>query len=174
MPRPSRSRARPGSERAPASRPRGRRPRPWTRGCVAATTPNVLSRPRTRVPYRCARAPRRMALSCVVAPDPSSECRSERSGCACSRPFSWASPSSPTAARRLTETVRIDGALDEPFWSRTPSIGRLLQQEPQPESEPTEETEVRVVYDSENLYFGILCRDREPSAIIATELARDP
>jgi hypothetical protein len=69
--------------------------------------------------------------------------------------------------------MRIDGVLDEPGWSSVAPIGRLLQQEPNPESEPTEETEVRVLFDEDNLYFGILCRDREPSAIIATQLARD-
>ncbi len=76
-------------------------------------------------------------------------------------------------AHTVSEPVRIDGVLDEPGWSSVPSIGRLLQQEPIPESDPTEETEVRVLYDEDNLYFGILCRDREPPAIIATQLGRD-
>jgi hypothetical protein len=69
--------------------------------------------------------------------------------------------------------MRIDAVLDEPGWSSIAPIGRLLQQEPNPESDPTEETEIRVLYDEDNLYFGILCRDREPSAIIATQLGRD-
>ena len=29
------------------------------------------------------------------------------------------------------------------------------------------------MFDADNLYFGILCRDRTPSAIVATQLARD-
>jgi hypothetical protein len=77
------------------------------------------------------------------------------------------------AAYRIAEPVRIDGVLDESLWSSVDSIGRLLQQEPVPESDPTEETEVRVLYDRDNLYFGILCRDREPSRIVATQLVRD-
>jgi hypothetical protein len=73
----------------------------------------------------------------------------------------------------ISEPIRLDGVLDEPAWSSVPSIGRLLQQEPTPESEPTEETEVKVLFDRDHLYFGIVCRDRDPSAIVATQLAYD-
>jgi hypothetical protein len=73
----------------------------------------------------------------------------------------------------VTEEIRIDGVLDEPVWATVPTIGRLLQQEPVPESEPTMETEIRVLFDRDHLYFGILCRDDDPSAIVANQLARD-
>jgi hypothetical protein len=76
-------------------------------------------------------------------------------------------------AHSTSEPIRLDGVLDEPIWSTVPTIGRLLQQEPIPESEPTEETEVKVVFDRDRLYFGIQCRDRDPSAIVATQLAYD-
>ena len=76
-------------------------------------------------------------------------------------------------AHRVTEEIRLDGVLDEPAWASVPTIGRLLQQEPTPESEPTMETEVRVLFDRDHLYFGILCRDHDPSAIVANQLSRD-
>ena len=76
-------------------------------------------------------------------------------------------------AHPTSESIRLDGVLDEPIWSTVPTIGRLLQQEPIPESEPTEETEVKVVFDRDRLYFGVHCRDRDPSAIVATQLAYD-
>ncbi|MFQ5792231.1 MAG: hypothetical protein ACE5JI_17315, partial [Acidobacteriota bacterium] len=76
-------------------------------------------------------------------------------------------------AHPIDGPIRLDGVLDEPVWSSVPTIGRLLQQEPNPESEPTEETEVKVLFDRDRLYFGILCRDRDPSAIVATQLAYD-
>ena len=76
-------------------------------------------------------------------------------------------------AHRVTEEMRLDGVLDEPAWASVPTIGRLLQQEPTPESEPTVETEVRVLFDRDHLYFGILCRDHDPSAIVAKQLSRD-
>jgi hypothetical protein len=76
-------------------------------------------------------------------------------------------------AHPLSEPIRLDGVLDEPIWSTVPTIGRLLQQEPIPESEPTEETEIKVVFDRDRLYFGIHCHDRDPSAVVATQLAYD-
>ena len=76
-------------------------------------------------------------------------------------------------AHRVSEEIRIDGILDEPAWASVPTIGRLLQQEPNPESEPTMETEVRVLFDRDHLYFGILCRDDDPSAIVANQISRD-
>jgi len=63
--------------------------------------------------------------------------------------------------------------LDEPAWSEAVPIGRLLQQEPIPESEPTEETDVFVLYDRDNVYFGIVCHDKDPGAIVATQMSRD-
>ena len=76
-------------------------------------------------------------------------------------------------AHSISEPIRLDGVLDEPIWSSVPTVGRLFQQEPTPESEPTEETEIKVLFDSDRLYFGIVCRDRDPSAIVATQLAYD-
>ncbi len=76
-------------------------------------------------------------------------------------------------AHPVSEPIRLDGVLDEPVWASVPTIGRLLQQEPNPESDPTEETEVKVLFDGDRLYFGILCRDRDRSAIVATQLAYD-
>ena len=77
-----------------------------------------------------------------------------------------------TSAHRVSERIRIDGVLDEAGWSRVTTIGRLLQQEPSPESEPTQETDVWILYDRDNLYFGILCYERA-TEIVATQLARD-
>ena len=48
-----------------------------------------------------------------------------------------------------------------------------MQSEPTQGVPASEDTEVRLLFDSENLYVGILCRDRTPSAIVATQLARD-
>jgi hypothetical protein len=76
-------------------------------------------------------------------------------------------------ASRITEPIRVDGILDEASWSLAAPIGPLLQQEPDPEVEATEQTEVRVLYDRDYIFFGVLCRDREPGAVIATQLARD-
>lgn len=77
------------------------------------------------------------------------------------------------AAHPVTEEMRVDGLLNEPAWAAVPTIGRLLQQDPTPGSEPSVETEVRVLLDRDHLYFGILCRDPDPPAIVAKQLSRD-
>jgi hypothetical protein len=84
------------------------------------------------------------------------------------------SPPVPTASATLsTDPIRIDGVLDEPAWSRAVPIGPLLQRDPKEGAAASEETEVRTMFDTENLYLGIKCRDRTPSGIVSTQLARD-
>src|SRR5207245_2077569 len=76
-------------------------------------------------------------------------------------------------ARRSTETIRIDGRLDEAAWQRAESIGPLHQREPVENSEPSEQTVVRVLYDDNALYIAVVCRDRSPHEIVSTQLTRD-
>lgn len=71
------------------------------------------------------------------------------------------------------ERIRLDGRLDEPAWLRAVPIGSLTQIDPKEGEPPTEATEVRVLYDSDAIYFGITCFDRTPGGIVATQLARD-
>jgi len=67
----------------------------------------------------------------------------------------------------------LDGRLEEAaWWNATPATG-FRQREPLEGVPATEETEVRVLYDADNLYIGILARDREPDAVIARILQRD-
>jgi hypothetical protein len=79
----------------------------------------------------------------------------------------------PTAVAAAVEGIRVDGVLDDGEWSRATPIGPLLQRDPVEGAPASETTEVRVVFDRDNLYFGISCRDRTPSAIVATQLGRD-
>jgi hypothetical protein len=76
-------------------------------------------------------------------------------------------------ATSTTESIHVDGILDEPAWARAVPIGPLLQRDPNEGAAPSEETEVRVLIDADKLYFGVTCRDRTPSAIVSTQLARD-
>jgi hypothetical protein len=80
----------------------------------------------------------------------------------------------PTAtATRVTTPVRVDAVLDDASWAQALPIKGLIQVEPIQGAVPSEDTEVRVVYDADNLYFGITCRDRTPSGIVSTQLRRD-
>jgi hypothetical protein len=76
-------------------------------------------------------------------------------------------------AMRTAETIRVDGRLDEPAWHEAVPLSRFVQREPVEGGEPSEETEIRVVFTDTALYIGAVCHDRTPREIVATQLARD-
>jgi Domain of unknown function (DUF5916)/Carbohydrate family 9 binding domain-like len=76
-------------------------------------------------------------------------------------------------AVRTTEAIHLDGRLDESAWQSARPIGVLRQREPLENAEPSEETVVRVLYDDDALYIGIVSRDRSPREIVSTQLTRD-
>jgi hypothetical protein len=78
-----------------------------------------------------------------------------------------------SAATRTAETIRIDGRLDEAGWQATTPLSRFVQREPIEGGEPSEETEIRVLFTETALYIGAVCHDRSPREIIATQLSRD-
>ncbi len=67
----------------------------------------------------------------------------------------------------------IDGVMDEPLWEDAAVIENLTQVEPKEGAEPTQRTEIRIVYDSDSLYVGVRAFDSEPEKIIANQLLRD-
>src|SRR5206468_5848247 len=76
-------------------------------------------------------------------------------------------------AVRLSGELRIDGRLDEPAWALAAPATGLRQREPLEGQPATEQTEVRVLFDTRNLYIGILARDSEPERVVAHLLQRD-
>ncbi len=79
----------------------------------------------------------------------------------------------PIAVAARAERIRVDGVLDEPAWAAAAPIGPLVQRDPEAGAPASEETEVRVLFDADNLYFGVVCRDRTRAAIVSTQLGRD-
>ena len=74
---------------------------------------------------------------------------------------------------RTTSEISVDGFLKESDWDRTPPIGEVIQREPREGIPATEKTDVRLLYDSENLYVGVYCYDSSPDQIIGTQMSRD-
>ena len=58
-------------------------------------------------------------------------------------------------AVRAVEAPAIDGRLDDVIWRNAALIDTFVQEEPLEGAAATEQTEVRVAYDSEKVYFGI-------------------
>jgi hypothetical protein len=78
-----------------------------------------------------------------------------------------------TSASRIDRAPKLDGTLDDPAWQQATVIAKFLQREPFEGQTPTEKTEVRVLYDKHEVYFGVTCLDSDPKGIVATELRRD-
>lgn len=69
--------------------------------------------------------------------------------------------------------IALDGVLDEPIWSTAPGIGALVQRLPRQGTEPSERTDVTLLYSDTHLYVGILAHDGQPERVIGTQMARD-
>jgi hypothetical protein len=76
-------------------------------------------------------------------------------------------------AVRVTTPPHIDGALDDDAWAQAEPIGDFVQTEPYEGQVSTEQTQVRMVYDSTNLYIGVYCFDATASGVLANALKED-
>ena len=76
-------------------------------------------------------------------------------------------------ALRISETIKIDGRLDEPAWARAEVAADFRQEEPREGEPATEKTEIRVLFDDRNLYIGIRAFDSDAARIQARDLTRD-
>jgi len=76
-------------------------------------------------------------------------------------------------ATRVEQGPKLDGLLTDPVWQSAIPFSEFRMVEPQPDSDPTEKTELRVLYDEGSLYIGVLCLDSEPHRIAANTMAHD-
>lgn len=68
---------------------------------------------------------------------------------------------------------KIDGDISDAVWQKAPVISEFYQLEPDEGAPASERTEVRILYDENNLYFAVKAFDSDPSAINASIKARD-
>ncbi|MBT4482536.1 MAG: carbohydrate binding family 9 domain-containing protein [Candidatus Latescibacteria bacterium] len=69
--------------------------------------------------------------------------------------------------------IKLDGLLRESAWKKAEVISDFTQRELDEGRPATEKTEVRVLYNENNLYIGIICYDNEPDKIVHNELMWD-
>ena len=79
----------------------------------------------------------------------------------------------PAEAVRVDHAPQMDGKLDDPEWKLATPISDFRQSEPREGEEPSEKTEVRILYTRHAIYFGVRCFDKTPAGVVATELRRD-
>ena len=76
-------------------------------------------------------------------------------------------------AVRASAPIVMDGLLSEEIWAEAEPITQFIQRDPQEGAPASERTEVRVLFDNQQIYFGVVCTDSNPAGIRATELRRD-
>ena len=76
-------------------------------------------------------------------------------------------------AVKTAEKITVDGQLDEPAWQQAPAAASFIQSEPQVDQPASEKTDVRALYDKDNIYFGVYAHDSEPKRAIVSELKKD-
>ncbi len=85
---------------------------------------------------------------------------------------------SPRGARRVSAAKAaqppvLDGVLDEAAWQQASPATDFVQTEPTEGQAASERTEVRVLYDDQAIYIGVVCYDSDPSKIVTTDSRRD-
>jgi hypothetical protein len=76
-------------------------------------------------------------------------------------------------ATKVTESLRIDGRLDEAAWNRANVANDFTQSEPREGQPATEATEVMVMFDDHFLYVGARMRDSDPAHEIVNDIRKD-
>ncbi len=76
-------------------------------------------------------------------------------------------------AYRTYQSIEIDGEFNEEDWQNAKSITRLIQYEPAEGELISQPTEVRILYDAKEIYFGFTCFDDDISKMVANEMRRD-
>jgi hypothetical protein len=76
-------------------------------------------------------------------------------------------------ATRASGPIELDGRLNEPSWVAAPIAKGFIQNDPREGEPATFDTEVRLLYDDQALYFGVFARDDNPGELIVNELRKD-
>ncbi len=69
--------------------------------------------------------------------------------------------------------INIDGVLDEPQWKNATKLTNFSETYPGDIIKPPVETELYILYDNDNIYFGFVCYDNDMKNLHATFCDRD-
>ncbi len=88
-------------------------------------------------------------------------------------PLQAADPPKAINAVRISTPPVIDGILSDSCWHAAPAITDFVQFDPVEGAPPTERTAVRLVYDDDALYVGVMCFDSFAPGIVRQLSRRD-
>jgi hypothetical protein len=89
------------------------------------------------------------------------------------RDFATYVPSARATRIDAGEAPNIDGDLSDPVWQRAEAITEFYQIDPDAGQPPSEPTDVRFLYDSDNLYVYVYSYDSQPERIRGSTMNRD-
>src|SRR4051812_423394 len=69
--------------------------------------------------------------------------------------------------------IVLDGALDEEAWQSAAPADGFIQAEPHEGQPATELTDVRLAFDRDALYIGVICHDTDPASLIINDIRKD-
>ena len=86
--------------------------------------------------------------------------------------------SSPDGRKQVTVVrtavpITLDGVLDEQVWTQAAPATGFIQADPLEGQPASEDTEVRLAYDADYLYIGVVCHDTAPGSIVVNEIRKD-
>lgn len=75
-------------------------------------------------------------------------------------------------AVRATQKILLDGKLSEKDWNNCIAAGNFIQSYPNEGKPASFDTEVKFLYDNENIYIGVICKN-PGNKILVQDLRRD-
>ena len=76
-------------------------------------------------------------------------------------------------AIRTNQAIIVDGILDEAVWQKAAPVSNFIQRDPLEGKAATEKTDVRILYDDDDLIIGARLYDTSPDSIIQNLARRD-
>ena len=169
-PKPRRPDAGPLAENVPGARPGG--PPAGSGGREPASAPRPAAEP-AAPPGGTARREPAPTPAGARTPDPTAEAAAGAAGLGIASGAGILTGRPSVRPARTAAAPRIDGTLDDPMWERATRITEFVQQRPLDGAPATEDTEVHIAYDDDNLYFGIRAHYSDPALIRANRADRD-
>ncbi len=74
---------------------------------------------------------------------------------------------------RINQPIKIDGLIDEEIWKSSEVTDAFVQRQPNPNIEPSFQSEVRILHDDEAIYIAAYLYDDSPELIMKQLSERD-
>ena len=111
-----------------------------------------------------------IVLLCIACAPPA---LAKAQGQGAARPAADSGSRPVATAVQAAEAPMVDGVLDDRVWQNATPLTNFVQAEPLEGQPASESTEVRIVYDAEAIYVGVVLHDSDPSQIVTTDTRRD-